>query len=142
MKQKKIMCQSTSSCLKIRPREPYCSLFGIFNFVRYNNCVNFLYNFTAFLHTVCELSREKNINQYSVACMHCLPISGHVMILQRTVSSKVETIVVVMLSAPGAVLQLLTWERNIYKWICCQSIFCIQRRRDRKVGQRISCFLR
>ena len=124
MKQKKIMCQSTSSRLKIRPKEPYCSLFGIFNFVRYNNCVNFLFNFTAFLHTVCELSREKNINQYSVACMHCLPISGHVMILQRTVSSKVETIVVVMLSAPGAVLQLLTWERNIYKWICCQSIFC------------------
>ena len=32
--------------------------------------------------------------------------------------------VAVLPPAPGAVLQLLTWEHNIYKWICCQSIFC------------------
>ena len=52
--------------------------------------------------------------------MHCLPISGHVIIHQTTVSFKFEIIVAVLLSAPSVVLQVLTWEHNIYKWICCQ----------------------
>ena len=90
------------------------------NFLRYNNCVNFIHNCTIFLHTVCELSREKNIIQKSLTCMHCLPISGHVIIHQTTVSFKFEIIVAVLFSAPSVVLQLLTWKHNIYKWICCQ----------------------